>query len=342
LLLGLEIPTAPQPQGLVQGILEVPVRRLDIAILVGLADVDPVSFDTVVRQQVAIAAGEFPVVRQVIDRRRQAVAANPPGDSARQVKGVLQACRERFERFGTAEVDVFPVRVGEHRVEPEVVERLAADRHLEFVHANEVERDQVSRMMDLGKPHLLLDAVSELPVQDPPFQRAADRLRDTRRTVGRIVLLLQPIQNRVRLEPRIALQQRFDLRPELPQGILTRAIGPRGALHLARQLLRVTILSDRLLTHVQPPCDTGHRFALVEQQKQLTRANILEHGKSLRGSGYCQQADGFGETGQGQFARQTPWRGWRPGTHAKGLPDPSNCRGTFRPCVPVPTTPQPF
>lgn len=261
------------------------VRRLDIAILMGLADVDPMPLDSIVRQQIAIPGGELLIVRQVIDRRRQAVASNAFGYAARQMQGVLQPRRERFERLGAAEVNVLPVRIGKHRVEPEVLERLASDGDVKIVHGNEVEGDHVSRVMNLRKTHFSPDAMPQLPVQDPSFQRAPDRIRDTWRPVVRIVLLLQPIQNRERLETRIALQERFNFRPEFRQRIHARAIGPRGSFGLARQPLRVPIFSDCLLTHVQPPCDAGHRIASVKSSKQLTRADIREHGKSLLGNG---------------------------------------------------------
>ena len=80
----------------------------------------------------------------------------------------------------------------------------------------------------------------------------------------RIVFLLEPIQDRIGLEPRIVLQKSYDFIPELGKRILPSAVGTLGAFHLAGQLIGITILPHRLLTHLQPPCDTRHRFRFMQ------------------------------------------------------------------------------
>ena len=57
---------------------------------------------------------------------------------------ILQARRERLEGFRMTEVNVFPVRVSEDRMEQHVVERLAVESDLQRIHDHEVEGDHVS------------------------------------------------------------------------------------------------------------------------------------------------------------------------------------------------------
>lgn len=54
-----EVPAATQMQGLVHGRLEMPVRRLAVAILVRLPDVDPLACQTVMLQQPLIASSKL-------------------------------------------------------------------------------------------------------------------------------------------------------------------------------------------------------------------------------------------------------------------------------------------
>jgi len=86
-----EVAAAPQSQRLVQRILEVAVRRLHVAVLVRLADVDAMAFHTVVREQVAVSGGELLVAGKIVDRRRQTVTADAAGNAPGAMQGVLQA-----------------------------------------------------------------------------------------------------------------------------------------------------------------------------------------------------------------------------------------------------------
>lgn len=122
-----ELPTPPQEQRLIDGSLEVTVRRLDIAVLVGLSGVDPLTNQTVVCQQIAVAGLELPRRRVVVHRCGKAVAAMPPGHAAECVQGVLQPIGECLERLGHTNAHRLPVRVGEDEVVNHVVEWLACD-----------------------------------------------------------------------------------------------------------------------------------------------------------------------------------------------------------------------
>jgi hypothetical protein len=117
-----EVSAATKSQCLVDCILEVTMRRLHVAVLVRLADVDAMATHSVVFQQVVILRGELLVAREVVDRGGQTVAAHATRNSAGQMQGVLQTCREGLERFGMAEMNVLPVGVGQDRMKHQVLE----------------------------------------------------------------------------------------------------------------------------------------------------------------------------------------------------------------------------
>jgi len=119
-------------------------------------------------------------------------------------------------------------------------------------------------MVNLWEHHFLLDTMLELPTLHASFQRPSNRVRHARHTFRRVVLLFEPIQNRVRLETRIVLKPLLDLLPEFLERIRASAVATLGPLDLAWQQARFAILPDRLLAHSQPPCNARHRLALVE------------------------------------------------------------------------------
>jgi len=65
-----EVATFAEPQCLVKCVLEVTVRRLDVSVLMGLANVDPVALEAIVIEQITIRSCEFSVVRKVVHGRR--------------------------------------------------------------------------------------------------------------------------------------------------------------------------------------------------------------------------------------------------------------------------------
>ena len=84
-----EVPAATQVQSLVHGSLEMPVRRLGVAILVRLADVNPLARKAVMFQEPPIAGLKFTFGREVVDRRAQAVTAMPSRHSPQFPERVL-------------------------------------------------------------------------------------------------------------------------------------------------------------------------------------------------------------------------------------------------------------
>jgi len=154
-----EVATAPQEQRLIDDRLQVAVRRLDIAVLMRLADIGPLRLDLVVVHQVTVTPPKLAIFREVVDRRAETVAAMPARRAAQFPKGLLESAAESLERFGKADRRKLPVRVREREVIQQVVEGLAIDRDAQRVHAGEVRRPQPARVMHLGKHDVLMGSV---------------------------------------------------------------------------------------------------------------------------------------------------------------------------------------
>jgi hypothetical protein len=89
-----EVPATTQQQRLIDGGLEVVVRRFGIAVLVRLSSVDPLSRQTVVIQQIAVTGLELPRRREVVHRGAEAVAAVPAGHTSEFPQRLLHAVGE--------------------------------------------------------------------------------------------------------------------------------------------------------------------------------------------------------------------------------------------------------
>jgi hypothetical protein len=84
-----KVPAAAQQQRLLHRILEVPMRRLGIAVLVGLPRLNLLPHQSVMRQQRLIALGKLLPLRQVVDRAAHAIAAVPLGHAAQFRQRIL-------------------------------------------------------------------------------------------------------------------------------------------------------------------------------------------------------------------------------------------------------------
>jgi len=246
-----EVAAAPQPQGLVHRVLEVPVRRFRVAVLVRLADVDPLPFQAVVFQQLAVSLVEFPLVAKVVHCRRQTVAAVPAGNPAQLPQGVLQTRAEGLKRFRRAERDRFPIRVRQREVIRQVRKRLAAESHAQRVHVGEVGGRQVAGMMDLRKHDLLPRTLRRPPEADPALESSPLAVRELPRG-----LALQPAKQRHRPQFGLCLELLLDLPPYRGVGI---GAGPPPARNhaLRGQPLNRPVLACRLFVHARLPCREG-------------------------------------------------------------------------------------
>lgn len=168
-----EVAAATQEQRLVHRGLEVSVRRLAVAILVRLADVDPLARQAVVVQQPPIAGLKFAFGRQVVDRRAQAVAAMPPRHSPQFPECVLQTVGQRLERLRRADGHRLPVGVREHEVIRQMLEAFAEDGDSQGIHVGEIRGRQVAGVMHLAEHHRACLAERGAPLLDAPLERAA-------------------------------------------------------------------------------------------------------------------------------------------------------------------------
>jgi hypothetical protein len=196
-----EIATATQQQRLVHGGLEMSMRRLTVAVLVRLANIDPLTGQAIMVQQAAIAGLKLALGRQVVDGRTQAVAAMPPRHASQFPQGVLQAVGQGFERLRRTHGYRFPVGVGEHEVIDHVLEALAEDGNAQSVHAGEVRGRQIARVMHLAEHDRAPFTRRGPPVLDTPLERAALAL-------GKLtgMLLEEPVEQGCGVQTRLRFQ----------------------------------------------------------------------------------------------------------------------------------------
>jgi hypothetical protein len=205
-----EVAAAAQPQGLVHGVLEVTVGGFHVAVLMRLADIDPLTLQPVVRQEVAIPVLELSVVGKIVHRRRETVAAVPPGDAPQLPERALQTLAEGLERLRRAQRDRFPIRVRQREVKRQVGKRLAADGHAQGIHVREVRRRQVSRVVDLGEHHRSVRSLRGSPTADLSLEGSPLAVRERS-----AILALKPAKQRDRPQRGFPPEPLFDQRPHL-------------------------------------------------------------------------------------------------------------------------------
>lgn len=180
-----KLPAAAKQQRLIDRGLEVPVRRLRIAVLVRLPRVDPLRRHSVMRHQIPIPRLELPRHRMVVHRGAQRIAPMPTRHAAQFPQRVLQAVGECLERLRRTHRHRFPVRVGEHEVVHQVVERLPGDRDVQGVHVGEVRRGEVAGLVDLAEHDGLARPVKRPPLPHPALEGATVRIEEPARMLAR-------------------------------------------------------------------------------------------------------------------------------------------------------------
>jgi len=248
-----EVAAAPQQQRLLDRLLEAPVPLLAVAVLVAARRVRGLRFQPVMGQQRPVL-GRVPLgAALVVDGQRHAVGAVPPRHTAQLPQGVLQPLAEAGEALRGADAHVLPIRVGEHEVVDQVGERLALEGHAQGLHVGEVRGPQPAGLMHLGEEHLPGRPVLRLPLPHAPLQRPPAPLPIRARR-----LALQPLQQRLGLQPHLAPEQLLQLRPHGGKGVRPGPPGARPGL-LAGQPGLVTVLAGGLAVHVGAPRGSGQR-----------------------------------------------------------------------------------
>ena len=167
-----ELPTASQQNGLIHRGFEVSVRRLRIAVFLGRTHIRSLTRHAVVSQQILIPRLKLPLRGMIVHRRREVVRAVRRRYTAQFPEGVLQPFTQGLKRLRRADRDRFPVRVGEHEVIHEVLERLTRDGDFPCIPTGEVRRGDLPGVMHLTEEHGLVRPVFRAPFADASFETA--------------------------------------------------------------------------------------------------------------------------------------------------------------------------
>ena len=197
--------------------------RLDVTVLVGLANVDPLRNDSVVLHQVAISRVELAIVGKVVDRRAQTIAAMLARHASQLPQSVLKTAAEGLEGLGETNRNGLPIGVGQREMVEQVIERLTGDRNPQGIHVREVRRPQVAGKVDLGKHDFPVRSTGSPPRPNPTLQRPPLGIGILSR-----VPLLEPFQERKGTQLRLGLQPCQHLGPDFLKGIFPRP--PRSRL----------------------------------------------------------------------------------------------------------------
>jgi hypothetical protein len=125
-----KVPASPQQQRLRHRVFEMPMRRLGVAVFVGLPRLDLLSHQAIMLQQPLVTLREVTPLRQIIHGVAQAIAAVPLGHAAQLRESILQPHAQALEALGETERHRFPVRIGQHEVIDQVSERLPGNGHV--------------------------------------------------------------------------------------------------------------------------------------------------------------------------------------------------------------------
>ena len=236
---------------------------LAIPVLVGASRIGCFRFHSIMTQQRPVTWRVHFGIPIPVDRQRRAVRAMPPRRPAQSPPGVLRPLGQARETLRKTQTHVLPVRVGQHEVVHQVRERLALNRHPQFVHVREVRGTQPARFMHLGEEHFLGRTVPPAPLPHAPLQRPPHTS-----PVPLRVFPLQPLPQRLGLQGRLPLQQFLQAGPHGGQRIGTRPPRMRLA-HLLGQLARLAILPGRLAIHAALQRCLGQRSSSVQALPQL-------------------------------------------------------------------------
>ena len=241
-----EVATGAEHQLLIERPFEAVVALFDVAVLVAVPGLDRLPFEAVVREQRPIALCELRTRRARRDRGRESVGAVNEGHAAEFRQRVLQPVGERLEGLGEAHRAGLPVRVGEHEVVDQVLERPAVDGHPQVRHVREVGRAQPTGRVHLGEEHFLRRSVARAPRLDAPLERAELAVREHAR-----VLPLELPEQGQRLQPGVEGQTLDDAGPDVGERV---GVSAPGMWHpyLAGEPAEPAVLACGLGIHARP------------------------------------------------------------------------------------------
>jgi hypothetical protein len=150
----------------------------------------------------------------------------------------------------------------------QVGERLPLEGHAQLVHAAEVGGAQAPWLGDLGEEHFSGRPVLGLPLPHPPLQGAARPP-----PVALRILLLQPPEQGLGLQGRLALEQFLQARPDVGERVGPGPPGPGGT-GLARELGPVAVLTCGLAIHACLHRRLGERCSLAQSFAEFLHLGV--------------------------------------------------------------------
>jgi len=209
-----EVAAATQHQRLIDGRLETPMPLLGVAVLVRMVRLDLLPGQAVVVQQRLVTPRELLPLREVVDRRAHPIRAMALGDAAQLDQGVLQSFAQGLEALREADRHRLPVRVGQHEMVDQVVERLPLDADSQLVHRGEIGGAQPAGFVDLAEEHFLGRTAARTPAADVSLQ-------GPQLAVGEAagMAALQFLEDRLGLKPGVDVEEFAHGGPDLLEGI---------------------------------------------------------------------------------------------------------------------------
>jgi hypothetical protein len=183
-----KVPTATQQQSLRDRLLEVPMRGLGVAVFMPAVRIGRLRGHAIMGQKRLVVGRELLRVPVLMHGQRHPVRPMTLRYRPQRPHRILPAAAETREALGGTHRHVLPVRMRQHEVINQMVERLALKGHLDLIHRRKIRRRQPARWMLLGEKNLLGRTVLGLPLPDTPFQRPSHGGRTFTR-----IRLLQPV-----------------------------------------------------------------------------------------------------------------------------------------------------
>jgi hypothetical protein len=266
-----EVAAATQQQPLLDPVLDVSVRRFDIAVLVGTAGVGSLRLTAVVRHECRVAIGVRLAARMILDGGAERIGTMSLRHATKFPKRFLKAFTQGLERFRETQRDRFDVAVGQHAVKECVIESRSSDLHVQTIHDGEVAGGQSSGVMLLWEEDGFARSMQASPIGDASLEGSS-------RGVGELagLSLLQPREERLGFQFWLGFESLLDLAPDVRERVGASSIIARP-FSLGRQTIIVTIAACGLLIHECHPCRSGQRLALHKHSPQFLDSSISDH-----------------------------------------------------------------
>jgi hypothetical protein len=165
-----KVATPSQQQSLFECPLEAVMALLGVPVLVRLARTDRLTIESVMTQQAGIAWREGRPLGARRHGRGESVRAVFLGHSAELEQGVLQTLGQALEALREADAARLPIRVGQHEVIDQMIERHPVDTHVQLRAVGEVTRTEPAGVMHLGEEHLPGRPLKSSPLLDASLQ----------------------------------------------------------------------------------------------------------------------------------------------------------------------------